>query len=156
MDSHDIRYQNPHIRSCIWTYTVGWMRKSTAGTNALQKWLQRHMEDYAGESMQESLSMPNVPLKDYRVPVRLECLMVRIDHNLRSGARHQWLAHRTSLTRTFILGLRDQGFMQAECRGSFDPGNAEGKTWHAMMAIEQTRKTVQGRKLLLLQLPTLV
>ena len=135
---------------------MGWMRKSTGDTDALQKWLQCHMEDYAGESMRGSLSMPNAPLKDSRVPFRLNRLLVRIDYNLRSGARHQWLVHRTSLTQTFILGLRDQGFMQAECRGSSDPGNVEGKTWHAMMAIVQTRKRAQGRKLLLLQLPRLV
>ena len=46
--------------------------------------------------------------------------------------------------------------MQAECRGSSDPGNVDGKTWHTMMAIMQTLKRAQGRMLLLLQLPMLV
>ena len=100
--------------------------------------------------------MPNAPLKDSRVPVCLNRLLVRIDHNLRSSARHHWPTQASSLTRTFFLGLTLQGFIQAECRGSSDPGNVEGKTWHATMAIMQTLKRAQGRTLLLLQLPRLV
>ena len=42
--------------------------------------------------------------------------------------------------------------MQAECRGSCDLRNVEGKTWHAVMALVETLKMGQERTLLLLQL----
>ena len=100
--------------------------------------------------------MPNANFKDPVVLVLFDRLLVRIDHNLRNGARHHWPALSSSLSRTFFLGLTLQGFMQAECRGSCDLKTVEGKTWNGMMAIVETQKTVQGRRLLLLQLPRLV
>ena len=89
--------------------------KIDSDMDALQKWLERHMVGYAAESMQGSFSMPNAPLKDSGVPVHLNCLLVRINHNLRSGATYHWPTQTSSLTRTFFLGLIVQGFMQAEC-----------------------------------------
>ena len=100
--------------------------------------------------------MPNAPLKDPKVPVRRDRLLVRIDRNLSSDARQHWPAYTSLLTRTSFLGLTVQGFMQAECRGSSDPGNVEGKTYNATMATVQTLKRAQGRTLLLLQLSKLV
>ena len=46
------------------------------------------MEGYVAESIQGSFSMPNAPLHDSGVQVRLDRLLVRIDHNLSSGATH--------------------------------------------------------------------
>ena len=114
------------------------------------------MEGYAAESIQGSFSMPNAPLNDSGVQVRLDRLLVRIDHNLSNGATHHWPTQTSSPTRTFFLGLTLQGFMQAECRGSCDPRNVEGKTCHAMRVIVQTLRRAQGRMPLLLQVPRLV
>ena len=100
--------------------------------------------------------MPNAALKDPVILVLLNRLLVRIDHNLCNYVRQHWSTQTSSLTCTFFLGLTVQEFMQAQCRGSCDLGNVEGKTWHAMMAFVETLMMVQVRALLLLQLPRLV
>ena len=100
--------------------------------------------------------MPNAVYSDPMVPVPLDHLLVRIDHNLRSTARQHCLPQTSSLTCTFYLELTVQEFMQVECRGSCNLRNVEGKTWHAMMAFVESLKTAQRRTLLLLQLPKLV